>query len=96
MQNQSDYTGAVENTNYFPMKGLELTDNRALTMEGDEKLKNKKTQQHPVLWNDINFIIHLLKAEESNCLLHKLLKTLAKDICIKSTYSSLWIDPVLI
>lgn len=43
MQNQSDYTGALENTNYFPMKGLELTDNRALTMDGDEKLKNKKT-----------------------------------------------------
>lgn len=47
MQNQSDYTGVVENTNYFPMKGLELTDNRALTMDEDEKLKNKKNPATP-------------------------------------------------
>lgn len=50
MQNQSDYTGSVENTNYFPIKGPELTENKALTMEGDERLKKKKkaTTPHPV------------------------------------------------
>lgn len=44
MQNQSDYTRSVENTNYFPTKGPELTQNRALTMEGDERLKKEKKQ----------------------------------------------------
>lgn len=47
MQNQSDYTGTVENTNYFPMKGLELIDNRALTMKVDKKFKNKKKLATP-------------------------------------------------
>lgn len=42
MQNQSDYTRSVENTNYFPTKRPELTQNRALTMEGDERLKKEE------------------------------------------------------
>lgn len=66
MQNQSDYTRSVENTNYFPTKGPELTQNRALTMEGDERLKKEKktkqknpNQKTPILWNDLNFITHI-------------------------------------
>lgn len=41
MQNQSGYTVSVENTGYFPVKGPQLTENRALTMEGEERFIKK-------------------------------------------------------
>lgn len=47
MQNQSDYTGSVENTNYFPIKGPELIENTALAMEGEERLKKEKKPDKP-------------------------------------------------